>query len=358
MSFYNRFFRKTITSKNILFVGPVIFDIKQVVGSHIASFYILKELMNHNVLFFNIEANIIKSLKNIIICDSIWLVYPMGKKKGFLVSIFSLIFRKKLIIYINDLPILQFRDLMLQERKAFDVYILKILEQLLFSKVDVVISTSPYFFESLKITSGLKIVFPPGFCNNDLLTINAAKKNHGANVLLYAGSLDRGGMITKISSMFNEIENWKFWIAGQGSEKIDSNMNVKYLGMLAKSNLKKLYANADAIIIPYPDMEYYNLVIPLKTAELIATGKPIITLKLKGIEAYINFLGMADNFIFVKKWSKAELIKALNKAQSMNKHAIYESNPKFLEYGWEVRAKKLVDLVENCGQGTESIIWL
>lgn len=288
--------------QKVVFVGPSILNIEHVIGPHIASYYIVQELISQNkeVSFFDIGVPNKRELRNLLSCDAIWYIYPMGRMNGFLTYLTALLLNRKLIIYVNDLPILQFRDLMLQSRNVIKTMSMKLIENLLFSKAAVVISTSPYFFEHLHVTSKKKIVFPPGICKNDLFQNYEAGNNLPNNIVLYAGSLDRSGMITKISTMFRDIENWSFWIAGKGNERIDLNSNVRYFGLLPKVELFNLYSEADAIIIPYPQLEYYNLIIPLKSAETLVTNKPIITSKLKGIEAYIDFLGIKDNVIFVE----------------------------------------------------------
>lgn len=348
------------TVQKVVFVGPSILDIEHVVGPHIASYYIVQELINQNkeVSFFDIGATNKRKLKNLLSCDAIWFIYPMGRMNGFLVSLIALLLNKNLIVYVNDLPILQFRDLMLQRRNVIKAFTIKLIENFLFFKADFVISTSPYFFDHLRVITKKRIVFPPGFCKNDLFKTYQKNNDLHNNIVLYAGSLDRSGMITKLSTMFRDIEGWCFWIAGKGNEEIDLNQNVRYFGLLPKVKLHDLYFETDVIIIPYPKLEYYNLIIPLKSAESLATNKPIITAKLKGIEAYVDFLGMKENVIFVENWSKSEILKALNIAKSMKRLNQAELHEKMSVYTWEQRTKQLIELVDSNDKITESLTWI
>jgi glycosyltransferase involved in cell wall biosynthesis len=353
--------KATSSKDKICFIGKKVMSMEEVAGPHMGSFYLLQELIKRakEVSCFDSKNFKIKNILNIVSCDSIWLVYPVGRKMGFLTALISIMFNKRLIVFVNDLPVLQARDLTLKEKNFSYTSALNIIEFLLFSKADVVVSTSPYFFEYLKVNTKKRIVFPPGICSSDLEhDYNNGEKKSGTNVLVYAGSLDRSGMITKLSTMFSNIEDWQLWIAGEGNERIDLNNNVKYLGLLPKVELYELYKEADAIIIPYPRLEYYEIVLPLKTGEVLATGKPIITKRLKGIQAYLHFLGVEERVIFVENWSEDELLKAIEKAKILQQSPESGLKKRLLDYTWENRVPRLMDLVGSCEHFNGELRWV
>lgn len=355
------FIKSKLFDGKIVFVGLEIVSKEEIVGPHIASYFILKELkrVNENLFSFDTRKITIQKVINLFLSDCIWLIYPTRRKVGFLIALATVLLRKELILFINDLPILQNRDLTLRKKNTVYNIMTGILERCIFSTANVVISTSPYFFEYMRLTTDNRIVFPPGVCIEDWSTSSFKKDNKdGTSILLYAGSLDRGGMITKLSNMFNNIENWHFWIAGEGHEKINESRNVKYFGLLPKIKLRELYEKADAIIIPYPDLEYYNIVMPLKTGEIIASGKPIITLRLKGIESYIKFIGINNNIIFVDDWSEFELLKALKKAKLMKHEKKVVFHEKLLDYTWENRTKRLINTLDKSEIKPDTVMWI
>lgn len=351
---------KKIWKQKLCFVGKKVICREKVAGPYIGSFYIIAELIKkvEDLVFFETKKIKLKSVVEMLSSDSIWLIYPVRRKVGLLVSFISILFNKKLIIFINDLPILQARDLTLKKKSITYITIVKFIELLLFLKADIVISTSPCFFNHIRVRTRKKIVFPPGISDSDQIDNSGFKKQTDTHILLYAGSLDRSGMITKLSTMFAEIEGWQFWIAGEGKETINMNKNVNYLGLLSQVDIQSLYSKVDAIVIPYPQMEYYNLVIPLKTGEVLATGKPIIMMRLKGIRAYLNFLNIKDNVIFVDEWSRVELVKALERAKSTKQNLkIEDLQNRLSEYTWDKRTTELIEIIEN-EQNIENLMWI
>lgn len=273
--------------------------------------------------------------------DVIWVDYPIARFAGFLVLIVLLIFRKKLMLRIRDLPVEQRKDISKQDRSTIFKLQLKLIEKLLVWKADAIVLSVPDFTKYITPRTSRIIVFPTGVCKDQLVCRINSKRDSSKYILEYAGSLDRSGMIEKLSSMFSEINGWEFWIAGKGDEKVAENQNTKYFGLLSYPDVQRFYEKADAIIVPYPNKEYYKICIPLKMGEILATCKPIIMLKLPSIEKYLKFVGLENNVIYVDEWSKEELEKALEKAKLFDIN-INDTMNKLKAINWEQRIEKLM----------------
>jgi glycosyltransferase involved in cell wall biosynthesis len=284
--------------------------------------------------------------------DVIWADYPTARLAGLLVLIVLYIYRKDLILRIRDLPIEQRKDICKKDRSPIFNLQLRMIEKMLVWKANIIILSGPGFINHINPRTSNIINFPTGVCKDQL--VNGAKSKTESNkyILAYAGSLDRSGMIEQLSSIFSEIYGWEFWIAGEGNETIDENENTKYFGLLSYLEVQKFYENADAIIIPYPNKEYYKICIPLKIGEVLATCKPIIMLKLPSIEKYLKFVGLENNVIYVNDWSKEELEKALQRAKSIDINIEHTIN-KLKDINWEDRTKKL--LIEIDSKSSEDL---
>ena len=353
-----------IKNKNLCYVGAVINSKDRLAGYYLDSYYMLKGLRKvANVSIVDILNKDINVIKNLRSSDSIWVEYPVNRIITMKVAIVSVLWRKKLIIRVRDLPVEQAQDLRKQPHSFFHRFQLKFLEKMLFLEASVVILSAPDLLKYLSPRSSRIIVFPPGVSKDELdKPIEHSTKELDKHVLLYAGSLDRGGMIEWISSTFSNIPDWKLWVAGNGKENVHQNKNTKYLGLLTHLEVQRLYTQVDAIIVPYPDKEYYRLCIPLKIGEILATSKPIVTLRLPSLDAYIRIIGLEKNIIYVDKWTKNELEKALKKAKVLYIDPS-ETKKKLKRIVWEERINNLIREIDednsvNYLPSSEKLKWI
>jgi hypothetical protein len=278
--------------------------------------------------------------------DVVWVDYPVGRLAGILVLYVSLLYRKELILRIRDLPVEQRRDICKKDRSAIFNLQLKIIEKILIWKADTIILSVPDFMNYINPRTPRIIVFPTGVCEDQFVNKNSSKKESNKYILAYAGSLDRSGMIEQLGSMFSRIHGWEFWVAGEGKESVAGKENTKYFGFLSYLEVQKFYENVDAIVIPYPNKEYYKICIPLKIGEVLATCKPIIMLRLSSIERYIKFVGLENNVIYVNDWSEKEVKDALEKVKLININ-IDDTINKLRKVTWEQRIRKLIEEVDR-----------
>ena len=242
----------------------------------------------------------LQSILHMLSSNTIWMGYPCGRLASSLVAFISIIFNKKLVLPIFDLPVEQARDLNESEMPAIRRLELKLLERILVWKADVIVLAVPDFINYINPRTSNIVVFPSGVCEGQLKEIPPLlKADDVGRIITYAGSLDRSGMIDKISSMFSRIKGWQFWIAGGRSVPIFEHENTKYFGELSYFQVQRFHRNADAVMVPYPKKEYYMICIPLKMGEILSSCKPVISMRLPSIEKYLRYVGLEDNVIFV-----------------------------------------------------------
>lgn len=96
--------------------------------------------------------------------------------------------------------------------------------------------------------------------------------------------------------------------------------SVRLTGMLPHSELPARLAGADALLLPYVDDEYNRGVIPAKTYECLATGRPILASPLPALLALPELAGA---LIFAKtpgEWTaKARALDSTEDAASLGK---------------------------------------
>jgi glycosyltransferase involved in cell wall biosynthesis len=335
------------STTKVCYVGRVIESKNNLKGPYVCHYYIFHQLQKKveslsTVDFFSKKK---KNLLSLIECETIWMMYPQGRSISFIVLLVTFLFRKKLILHVFDLPVEQADDIRTKKMPVHQKIQFKLLERLLFSQASDTIVSSPGFIDYMSKNMSNKVVFPPGVCEEDIQGFNpVSSKGNGSNKLAYAGSLDRGGMIEKISLMFNSVDNWEFLIAGSGDEHIYHNKNVKYYGVLSYLDVQTLYTEADAIILPYSSDAYYQICLPLKLGEILASCKPIIMLRLLSSECYLKKIGLLGNVIFVDGWDEKKLKDALNLVKFI-KIDIDECHEKLQNIVWDKRAFELITFI-------------
>lgn len=335
-----------LSGRNVCYVGVEVKTKETIKGFDLDSYYIqemLRSTTNLNIV--DITSRKRSDIKSLISSDVIWVDYPIARFAGFLVLLILLILRKELILRIRDLPVEQARDIYKKERSCFFNFQLKTIEKLMVWKAKVIVSSSPGFINYINPRTSQVIVFPHGVCKDELKIRTKLKKGSDKYILAYAGSLDRGGMIEKLSSMFSEFKGWEFWIAGRGSEDIAKNKNTKYFGFLKYLEVQEFYEKADAIVIPYPDKEYYRICVPLKIGEVLATCKPVITLKYQSLDEYLKYINLENNIIYVNNWSEREMEEALVKAKMLEIN-VKDTINRLSKITWEDRIINLMNEID------------
>lgn len=341
----NQQINKKSRKLKICFVGKNISEIKKVKGPYIHLYYIYNELKKKGSLC-TYNVNKIKNIPSLFFNDIIWVEYPCGRCSVFLVILAMLNRKRKLVLRIRDLPVEQAKSIAPNKKSTFFYAQVKFLENMIVKLADVIILSVPEFRNFIDVSTENIIPFLPGVSQKSLKKIsdNDTTRRNRKHVLLYAGSLDRGGMIQKIINFFDGIEDWEFWIVGKKEqEQIKINSNTKYLGFMAHSDVLNLYQKADATIVPYPRGGYFDICIPLKIGEVLSSCKPVISTKLPLLSKYVKKIGLEDNMIYINEWTIENFKSSLNiaKKKSISRQNTLE---KLEKISWD---QKTVQLVED-----------
>lgn len=338
--------KKKKSIPTVFYIGKKIDQIEDVEGPYIHFFYIYQELIKKaNVNAFSRKLR--DNISNLISSDFIWIEYPFGRYPIILTLLLSCIWKKKIALIVRDLPVMQAKSLKTANKSTLFYMELELIEKMIVKKSNVLALFSQGFSEFMDTEGKTTFIFTPGV-RKELLhkKDNNFTGNNEKKVLLYAGSLDRGGMISKISSLFSDIEGWELWIAGEGNEAIDLNKNTKYIGVLPYNEVEKLYDVADAVAIPYPFGGYFDVCTPLKTAEVLASCKPIISSSNKYILQYIQEIKLGQNVVFVDNWNIDSIQESLNAAENII-ISREETIMKLENITWDKKAENIVTNVLN-----------
>ena len=95
---------------------------------------------------------------------------------------------------------------------------------------------------------------------------------------------------------------WRIILVGPIKDEHDWPVNVELPGQVSHENLKGWIEAADVLLLPYVINAYTEAVLPAKTYECLATGRPVVAAPLPELEA-----GFDDVMTFVKgesDWAK------------------------------------------------------
>lgn len=82
-------------------------------------------------------------------------------------------------------------------------------------------------------------------------------------------------------------------LAASGITELD---NVTYLGKVPYGELPELLRTADVCIIPHKDNEYSRSMSPLKLFQYLATGRPIVSTDIGGIDHWKSLISVAASY--------------------------------------------------------------
>ncbi|MHC1682802.1 MAG: glycosyltransferase [Clostridiaceae bacterium] len=176
-----------------------------------------------------------------------------------------------------------------------------------------------------------------------------------ANVIFYAGALEKYNGINEMIEGFNLVKNkeLELHICGDGLLKsfienaVKINSNIKYFGIVPNAEVKKMQREAALLISTRPTDHFATTVtFPSKIIEYMLSGTPVLTTKLNGLtkdyEPYLYFTGqksieIAKSIDYVMNINTLEREE---KAKSAQEFVI--SNKNYLVHG-----KRIKDFFEN-----------
>ncbi|MBR3966523.1 MAG: glycosyltransferase [Clostridia bacterium] len=128
-----------------------------------------------------------------------------------------------------------------------------------------------------------------------------ARIENEKNICLYTGSLAKEFGMYELAEAFKKLENAELWVCGSGEladyfkETEKNYKNIKFFGFVPQEQLAEIRQKANFLINPRrPSGTYTKHSFPSKTAEYMASGKPVIMYKLEGIpdeyDQYLNYM--------------------------------------------------------------------
>jgi glycosyltransferase involved in cell wall biosynthesis len=125
-------------------------------------------------------------------------------------------------------------------------------------------------------------------------------KNDGPR-LGYVGWITERTDLALLEHIARERPNYHLLIAGpldesQNMEKILSLKNSTYLGVMPYEDVPGFLRTLDVCLIPHRDTAYSRSMSPLKLYQYLASGRPIVTTLVAGIERFSGLVSVANNY--------------------------------------------------------------
>lgn len=174
------------------------------------------------------------------------------------------------------------------------------------------------------------------------------------NICLYTGSLSKEFGLYELSEAFKTMNNAELWVCGGGDldeyfkETQKKYENIKFFGFVPQDEIANIRKKANFLINPRrPSGTYTKHSFPSKTAEYMASGKPVIMYKLEGIpdeyDRYLNYL---------KSISPKKIAEELSKIFALDYDQLCERSEAGRAFIREnaspaYQAKKILDLMKR-----------
>lgn len=145
-------------------------------------------------------------------------------------------------------------------------------------------------------------------------------KKTDKRIVMYSGWIDQQFGIDELVEAMNLLDdNYELWVTGGGTysdrlkEKVKENKKVRYYGFLpTREELFKLQAQADVLMnMRDPSVESAHYCFPSKIFEYMLLGKPVISVKLRGIpDEYFQYMYGLDDIRSVEIAGKIKEVMA------------------------------------------------
>lgn len=235
--------------------------------------------------------------------------------------------------------------------------VLKMVERLLCNRVDLLVVTSEYFYESFyyKWIDSSKVFFLPNTPDSTVFNGYCRERNKKFTVG-FIGAIRYARQIEMLIDIAKECDINVF-IAGKGVESVriedysKNNDNVEIYGeYVYKTEIKKLYERVDCIYSVYDtNLENVKIALPNRLYESVYTNTPIIASKgtYLGELVYKNDIGITINSDNPKELKEAIIDLKSNKELS---RLIKENSEKLQEiWNLDTYNKNLIIKFEELG---------
>ena len=220
-------------------------------------------------------------------------------------------------------------------------------------EVDCFIAPSKYILEKL-LESGLKIPIkqiPHFLPTNEIKMDLTDEKIYSRPYFLFVGRLNKIKGVQNLIPVFKKLPEFDLLIAGEGEYQetlinlADNSQNIKFLGGVSPQNLKSLYKNATAVVIPSICPETFGLT----TIESFAMKTPVIVNNLGALPEIVEKSNAG--FIFDGETKLTEAILKLGNNSSLRDELGKNGYAAFLEYWSEdAHLSQYLNLIEELGQ--------
>lgn len=209
--------------------------------------------------------------------------------------------RVKTCLIVPDLP----EYMNLGKKKSFAFSFLKtFISNKLYrdiQRIDSFVTLTKYIYEALHVNKPYTVV--EGVATVATV-LHETKDTHKTKDFVYTGTLAQKYGVVNLVDAFTKVEGDDLRLiicgAGDGKEHIlevaDKDHRIQYLGTVSNEVAKKLQREAFVLVNPRSNKEEYTKYsFPSKTMEYMATGRPVLMYKLKGIpdeyDDYIYYFG-------------------------------------------------------------------
>ncbi len=216
-------------------------------------------------------------------------------------------------------------------------------EETLFEKSDLVLTTSSTLHEK-SIKKESKSLFLPNAGEFEHFSKKTENLLHEYKkpIIGYFGSIAEWFDVELIEYLTKQRPDWTFIFIGHtfGSDirKIHELPNVNFLGERPYSELPKYLHGFDVCLIPFKITPLTEATHPVKIYEYMATGKPVVSTKLKELQSMSDLCYIAEN----KEDFLSKIEKALNeKDKELRNKRIQFSSENTWNHRFETLYKEL-----------------
>lgn len=180
--------------------------------------------------------------------------------------------------------------------------------------------------------------FMPGVGNGAVLQLRRPRcEPEHKPYFLFVGRLEKIKGLQTLIPVFRRYERAQLWVAGAGEyaselrQLAEGSDNIRFLGYRTKDELKELYRNATAVIVPSLSFEVFALVI----LEAFLQQTPVVVRNIGGMPEIIDESGGG-----LKYDTEQELLSAMNQvlADSSYRDRLGTFGYKALEKKWSADA--------------------
>jgi glycosyltransferase involved in cell wall biosynthesis len=142
---------------------------------------------------------------------------------------------------------------------------------------------------------------------------NAARAGE-PNVATWTGSIDFRFDADLLAAAAQRLGEWRFLVAGpvldrRAGQRLAATDNVELLGVLTADEVPELLARASVCVMPYRQNDFNDTIFPLKLAEYLAAGRPVVSTPIRSARELSDVVvtaGDADAFAAAVKLGAAK----------------------------------------------------